>query len=315
MRAAVLHRHPIIYAARRVRAGLGCLCAMALLWHASGCSTDLIAINPAGTGGAGGAGGNASCTGNPCVYSDPGHPAQCCDGNRCNGSVCVPWDAGACSNFRFGQSCTSDNTCCGSPCEAFAQSPNKICIGTVCKVVGSPCTTDSDCCSLSCEFGVCTNGRSCLMQSENCGSDFDCCSKNCNKNTGKCDNFGSSCAVVGDSCKSPDDCCSKTCIDVGNGSRCLGSGCGQLGEACDESGKCCSGNCAFCRCTPQCAPKGSLCGGDECCSKYCIPSANGPGTCSDYFAPGELCFQNANCSKGARCQYDQQLGNSVCVMN
>jgi hypothetical protein len=244
------------------------LCGLVSLIVAACGHQDLVAIKPAGTGGA------PSCAGDRCSYTDANHYGQCCDGTRCNGTTCVPWDAGYCSNF--GQACSNDGFCCGgSPCESVAQSA-KLCVGYSCQRVNTGCSIDADCCSFSCQDGICSDGQPCTIQGKSCAVDEDCCSRHCANKT--CDNSTGTCAVIGDSCKTSDACCSKTCVDVGNGSRCLSGGlntCGGLapdGESCSQSYECCSKTCYFGRCLPACATRpGSACSDPaDCCSGKCL---------------------------------------------
>jgi len=281
-----LHRHHKL-GRLRLSGGVGygpvrrawLLCGLVSLIVAACGHQDLVAIKPAGTGGA------PSCAGNHCSYADPNHFAQCCDGTRCDGTTCVPWDAGYCPMF---QTCTNDSSCCGgSSCETVAQSA-KLCIGFTCQRLNAACAMDADCCSLSCSPNkTCSDGQPCAIRGKPCGTDEECCSRNCANYA--CDNSTGICAPIGESCKTSDDCCSKACVDVGNGSRCLSGGlntCGGLlpdGEFCSQNYECCSKSCYYARCSPACANKpGSACSdSSECCSNKCqFDGTSNIGTCA-----------------------------------
>ena len=314
-----LHRHHKL-GRLRLSGGVGygpvrrawLLCGLVSLIVAACGHQDLVAIKPAGTGGA------PSCAGNHCSYADPNHFAQCCDGTRCDGTTCVPWDAGYCPMF---QTCTNDSSCCGgSSCETVAQSA-KLCIGFTCHRLNAACEMDADCCSLACLNRTCSDSQPCTIQGKPCGANTDCCSGICGSNY-TCYDATGTCAVIGDSCKTSDDCCSKTCVDVGNGSRCLWGGsniCGGLapaGEICSQSTQCCFGTCKSGKCERKCANEGGFCSSpEECCSGSCLPSAGGSGQrmcgCSD---PGSICVVPDNCCSH-KCQYDNVSDTSICAPN
>jgi hypothetical protein len=248
-----------------------------------------------------------------CSATPPKGPANCgqVDGTFCGGG-------GACSDAGIklvdGGLPACGGPCCSRDCAPYGLTGVLICQpASGCHVVGDTCKSDNECCGsanlpngptkpVTCEktgnypVGVCRNpigckpdGDICKLKGSSCNASCDCCSGNCqNQDTCHQDILGvprcsGPCQDAGGACASSANCCGKPCVpDNDGGYTCVPTSCQSCGLSCSITADCCpgmsclSGKCGPCQDggMPPCAQYGQLCNtGSDCCNG--VPCTNG----------------------------------------
>lgn len=207
----------------------------------------------------------------------------------------------------FGDSCSSDETCCSHFCDPSTST----CVAKMAKCAegGADCDLPTECCSLICADGTCQDS-SCLSDGDNCSDDYQCCSTTCTDGT--CDSLNLECKTAGNSCTSSEECCSNYCKD--EICQLAASFCIQEGDICGRPEDCCTGSCeisdgkdiGICGPPPDASAfcndgvEGSVCGAcNDCCSRLCAPYApTGVLICqpaSGCHVTGDFCRQDTDC--------------------
>ena len=191
-------------------------------------------------------------------------------------------------------------------CESFPD--NCDCIRS-----GDSCSSDDDCCgSLACRSGTCeievvcgSEGQTCCA-GNSCNGALECRSGRCEVAV-VCGSDGQVCCA-GNSCNSGFECVSGTCrVEEVCGSE--GLACCSRGSACGQGLECKSGTCEVpCGAEDQeCCTGGNQCTGDL----VCAGSGTGS-TCQPCGSGGQVCCGNRTCDEGFDCTGS---GTGTCMGN
>ncbi len=227
-------------------------------------------------------------------------------------------------------SCQRDADCCSGLCQSVGS--GRICQAPpTCRASGDTCATGADCCSHVCgSDNLCPPISGCAIVGEPCATNLDCCSGACsNPGTGiaACQPLDG-CLPAGEICSLGSDCCSQSCLldsTLGIGRCTPASNCAAVGEVCTNTptgNNCCGappgGGGGFQGCiltsagvfrcmaptkTGQCMTDSSICQiHEQCCSRFCLPSASGQLTCTAGCAMvGARCGASRDCCNNASC--------------
>ncbi|MGH7298661.1 MAG: hypothetical protein ACRELB_27215 [Polyangiaceae bacterium] len=241
-------------------------------------------------------------------------------GGACCSRSCAPWGptgvlvcqpASGC--HLVGDTCTSDNDCCGSAAYPLADGGAQSTGGfATCSATGGG-------------VGVCQNptgckpnGAVCKLKTMSCNASCDCCSGNCETDdTCKQDNLGvprctgAACVDAGSTCSSSADCCNgNPCVpdpnDAGAPLTCYPYQCVHSCGTCSNTADCCPGSDCL---GGVCGPCGTGADGGAPGDGGGFPDASGlppdggappppDGGCAAY---GQLCATSSECCNGVPC--------------
>lgn len=256
---------------------------------------------------------DSECCSGVCMKADGAQYGLCIEtpsgggtsGCKASGEVCAEGAA-----YTGGDLPVCGGECCSRACRPYGPTSVLICQPpSGCRPTGETCTSDNDCCgsapdsqNVKCEIepgysiGRCDNGQSCRangqvckLNTTSCNAENNCCSDTCIQDAlgiPRCSGAGVDCSAnppaAGSVCASSADCCGMPCTPNANGDYVCSGTCVAQGGTCTTGTDCCAG-------LPCNVPAGSTmgtCGANQGCVGY-GQTCDASTTCCDSLTCGD----------------------------